>query len=100
MARRPSPPHPSTRRSAPPPNYLPWAVLTTVCFLPIGLLALRHATRVERLWFSGRDDDARRSSQSAHDLVLAAAFGAIALSALAVVTLAAVSLSSGTAPTA
>jgi hypothetical protein len=70
-------------------------VLTTVCFLPIGLLALRHAARVEELWFSGRDDDARRSSQSARDLALVAAFGAIALTALAVVTVAAVSMANG-----
>ncbi|MDY7105310.1 MAG: CD225/dispanin family protein [Actinomycetota bacterium] len=77
MANRPSPPHPSTRRSAPPPSHLTWAVLTTVCFLPLGVLALRHATQVERLWYAGRDDDARRSSRSARDLALAAVVGAV-----------------------
>lgn len=51
---------------AKPDSLLIWSILSTVvCCLPIGLIAVVHATRVDPLWNQGEYEAATREAQSA-----------------------------------
>ena len=50
----------------PPPNYMVWAVLTTVfCCLPLGIVSIVYAAQVNSRWYSGDREGARSASKSA-----------------------------------
>lgn len=70
---RPQPPFTtaiSNSSACPPPakpdSLLIWSILSTVvCCLPIGLIAVVHATRVDPLWNQGEYEAATKEAQSA-----------------------------------
>jgi heme/copper-type cytochrome/quinol oxidase subunit 2 len=50
----------------PPPNYLVWAILTTVlCCLPFGIVSIVFASQVNSKWAAGDYDGAKNSSKNA-----------------------------------
>mgnify|MGYP001176589458 CR=1 FL=1 len=52
--------------SVPPPNYLVWAILTTIlCCLPIGIISIIYAAQVNSKWQSGDIQGAISSSKNA-----------------------------------
>jgi hypothetical protein len=51
---------------APPPNYLVWAILTTIfCCLPLGVVSIVFAAQVNSRWHSGDIEGARLYSKNA-----------------------------------
>lgn len=65
--------------SVPPPNYMVWAILTTIfCCLPFGIVAIIKASQVNNLWMAGRAAEAMESSRSAKTWsIVAAACGLV-----------------------
>lgn len=53
------------RELPPPPTHLPAAILATVMFLPLGVIALVQALKTRRLLNAGQVDDARPHAASA-----------------------------------
>ena len=50
----------------PPPNYLVWAILTTLfCCLPFGVVSIVFAAQVNSRWMMGDYEGARQSSKNA-----------------------------------
>ena len=50
----------------PPPNYLVWAILTTIfCCLPFGIISIIFAAQVNSKWIAGDYEGARNSSKNA-----------------------------------
>jgi len=78
-----------TASSLPPPNYLIWAVLSTVlCCLPFGIISIIYAAQVNSKWQAGDIQGATASSKQAK-LWAWVAFGAgIAVALLWVILLA------------
>jgi hypothetical protein len=51
---------------APPPNYLVWAILTTIlCCLPFGIVSIVYAAQVNSKWQMGDYEGAKLSSKNA-----------------------------------
>ncbi len=51
---------------SPPPNYLVWAILTTIlCCLPFGIVSIIYAAQVNSKWTVGDFDGAKSSSKNA-----------------------------------
>lgn len=51
---------------APPPNYLVWAILTTIlCCLPFGVVSIVYAAQVNSKWQMGDYEGAKLSSKNA-----------------------------------
>ena len=56
----------STNPGPPPENNLVWAILATVmCCLPLGIVALLKATKVDQLWYQGRYEEAQKAADDA-----------------------------------
>ncbi len=52
--------------SAPPENYLVWAILTTcLCCLPLGIVSIVKSTEVNNKWYVGDHAGAYKASQDA-----------------------------------
>ncbi len=50
----------------PPPNYLVWAILTTIlCCLPFGIVSIVYAAQVNSKWQMGDFEGAKLSSKNA-----------------------------------
>jgi hypothetical protein len=50
----------------PPPNYLVWAILTTIfCCLPFGIVSIVFAAQVNSKWQAGDYDGAMNASKNA-----------------------------------
>lgn len=62
-----------------PPNYLVWAILTTVlCCLPCGVVSIVYSNKVEKLWQSGKYDEAIDASNKARTwAIISAAASAV-----------------------
>ncbi len=57
-----------------PSNNLVWGILTTIlCCLPLGIVSIVFASRVDGLWFSGRYQEAKDSSRKAATWAIVAA---------------------------
>jgi hypothetical protein len=51
---------------SPPPNYLVWAILTTIfCCLPFGIVSIVFAAQVNSKWQAGDYDGALNASKNA-----------------------------------
>lgn len=62
----------------PPPTYLVWAILSTICCcIPFGIVAIVYSTRIDGLWQSGRYAEAWKSSRYARNWTIAAAVGGV-----------------------
>lgn len=58
-----TPPTPPTPK---PENWLIWAILSTVlCCLPLGVVSIIYATKVDNLWNSGQQEEAIKASNMA-----------------------------------
>jgi len=66
-------------QAAPPPNYLVWAILSTIfCFLPLGIASIVFAAQVNSKWATGDVAGAQRASELAKKLTIwAVVVGAI-----------------------
>jgi hypothetical protein len=76
--------------STPPPNYLVWAILSTVlCCLPLGVASIVYAAQVNSKWYAGDAAGAQDSSAKAKKFAIwsavVAAAGAIVWLLLVVV---------------
>ena len=64
----------------PPPNYLVWAILTTIlCCLPFGIVSIVFASQVNAKYAAGDYDGAARSSKSAKTWAWVSFFVAISI---------------------
>lgn len=49
-----------------PDNFLVWAILSTVlCCLPLGIVAIVYANKVDGLWYAGKYDEAEDALKKA-----------------------------------
>lgn len=61
-----------------PDSNLVWGIMTTIfCCLPLGLISIIMASKVDSLWAAGRYQEAYDASKSAWRWALAAIFTAI-----------------------
>ena len=57
---------PQQKPQIPPPNYLVWAILTTIlCCLPFGIVSIVYAAQVNSKWVAGDYDGALSASKNA-----------------------------------
>jgi len=69
-------PPPGGAPSGPPDNNLVWAIVVTVlCCLPLGIVAIVKSTQVSGLWAQGRYADAQKAADDAKKFAM---WGAIA----------------------
>lgn len=55
-----------TSQQMPPPNYLAWAIVTTIlCCLPFGIVSIVYAAQVNSKWQMGDYEGAKLSSKNA-----------------------------------
>jgi hypothetical protein len=79
----------------PPPNYLVWAILTTIlCCLPFGIVSIIYAAQVNSKWMTGDYEGARISSKNAK-IWAWVSFGAAILGAIVWFTLVAIGIVAG-----
>jgi heme/copper-type cytochrome/quinol oxidase subunit 2 len=90
----PSPPPPPPSSSygeqgapgTPPPNYLVWAILTTVlCCLPLGVFSIVFAAQVNNKWALGDYAGAQESSAKAKRFAIWSAVAVVVLIVLSVI---------------
>lgn len=64
-----------------PPNYLVWAIVTTLlCCLPLGIVSIVFSTQVNTKWMAGDQPGAVKASRNAKNFAIAsAAAGAVVL---------------------
>jgi hypothetical protein len=87
---------PSAGHGAPPPNYLVWAILTTVlCCLPLGVVSIVFAAQVNSKWAAGDVAGAHDSSAKARKFAIWSAIIGVAWGVV-VVILVAISLAAST----
>lgn len=61
-----------------PPNHLVWAILTTFCCcLPIGIVSIIYATKVDKLYAAKQYDEARQASNNASKWAIIAAIAGV-----------------------
>ncbi|MFR7878827.1 MAG: CD225/dispanin family protein [Butyricimonas paravirosa] len=62
----PTPPQPPVNNNSKPDNWLVWAILSTIlCCLPLGIVSIIYATKVDNLWNSGQQEEAIKASNMA-----------------------------------
>lgn len=67
----------------PPPNYLVWAILTTVfCCLPLGIVSIVFATQVQSKWSQGDVAGAEDASRKARSFAIWSAVTSVVLTGL------------------
>ncbi len=60
-----TPPQPPVNNQK-PENWLIWAILSTIlCCLPLGIVSIIYATKVDNLWNSGQHEEAVKASNMA-----------------------------------
>jgi uncharacterized membrane protein len=76
----PPPPSPASSAAA-PPNYLVWAILSTVlCFWPLGIASIVFSTQVNSKWARGDVEGAQASSRKAKTFaILTAVVGLVGI---------------------
>jgi hypothetical protein len=49
-----------------PNNFLPWSILVTIlCCLPIGIVAIVYANKVDSLWLTAKYNEANEAAKKA-----------------------------------
>lgn len=62
----------------PPPNYLVWAILSTIlCCLPLGVVSIVFAAQVNGKWAAGDHAGARESSEKARKFAIWSAIAGV-----------------------
>jgi hypothetical protein len=59
-----------TIKNLPPKNYLGWAIFTLLICWPFGIPAIVNATKVDKYWLAGYQDEAIRAAKKARKWVL------------------------------
>jgi hypothetical protein len=95
----PPPPAPGynapTAGGAPPPNYLVWAILSTIlCCLPLGIASIVFAAQVNGKYQSGDIAGAQESSRKAKQFAIWSAVAGLVVAVLYIVLIVAVSAGS------
>lgn len=50
----------------PPDNHMVWAILSTIlCCMPLGIVAIIKASKVEQLWYQGFHAEAQKAADDA-----------------------------------
>lgn len=63
-----------------PDNYLVWAILSTIfCCLPLGIVAIIKANKVDTLWTIGNHQEAFNASKDARNWTIATAISGLAV---------------------
>ncbi|MBP5365612.1 MAG: CD225/dispanin family protein [Bacteroidales bacterium] len=71
-------PQPRAPQVYPPSSNLIWGILTTIfCCLPLGIVSIVYAAKVDGLWAAGRFDEARASAKKAGTWAMWAAIAAV-----------------------
>ena len=53
-------------QTPPPDNHMVWAILSTIlCCMPLGVVAIIKASKVEQLWYQGFHAEAQRAADDA-----------------------------------
>jgi hypothetical protein len=83
----PPPPPPSYgaygAQGAPPPNYLVWAILTTIlCCPPVGIPSIVFSTRVNSKWAMGDVAGAQDASEKAKKFAIYAAIAGVVVNVI------------------
>lgn len=69
--------------TGPPPNYLVWAILSTIlCCTPLGIVSIVFAAQVESKWSAGDHAGAQHASDNARRWALAASVSMVAVYAV------------------
>jgi hypothetical protein len=96
----PPPPGPYGAPGAPgtpPPNYLVWAILSTVlCCLPLGIASIVFSTQVNSKWSVGDVAGAQAASAKARQFAMWAAIAGVIVDVIYGIFIVALSNSSGT----
>jgi len=72
--------------SPPPPNYLVWAILSTIlCFLPLGVVSIVYSTQVNSKWAMGDWAGAQDASKKAKSFAIWSAVAAVIIGVLVVI---------------
>lgn len=72
------PSNPQGQRPAKPDNYLEWAILSTLlCCLPLGVVSIVYASRVDNLYHSGDYAGAEEASRKAKEFAKWSAISSI-----------------------
>lgn len=80
----------------PPPNYLVWAILTTLlCFPPLGIPSIIYAARVNAMYAGGDIAGAQESSRKAKQFAIWSAASIIVVYGLLVILVVALVAASG-----
>ena len=75
----------AARPATPPPNYMVWAVLTTLfCFFPLGIASIVFASQVTSKFNAGDLEGAERASTKAKQFAIYAAIAGAVLLVIAV----------------
>jgi Interferon-induced transmembrane protein len=78
---------------APPPNYLVWAILTTLfCFMIPGIVSIVFAAQVNSKWNAGDVQGALSSSNNAKIWAIVSAVSGVAIAVLVIVLVAVVGI--------
>ena len=73
-----------------PPNYLVWAILTTLfCFLPLGIVSIVYASQVSSKFSAGDVAGAQKASEKAKQFAIWAAIAGAAIFVLVMIAAAA-----------
>lgn len=81
--------------SPPPPNYLVWAILSTIlCFLPLGVVSIVYSTQVNSKWAMGDWAGAQDASKKAKNFAIWSAVAAVIIGVLVVIFFALLATSS------
>jgi Interferon-induced transmembrane protein len=75
-------------QAAPPPNYLVWAILSTIfCFPPLGIASIVFAAQVNSKWAIGDVAGAQRASELTKKLTIWTVVVGVILNVLALVAI-------------
>ncbi len=56
----------NTPQTPPPDNHMVWAILSTIlCCMPLGIVAIIKASKVEQLWYQGFHAEAQKAADDA-----------------------------------
>lgn len=70
----------STTAEIKPNSWLIWAILSTLlCCLPLGIVGIVYASKVDSAWYAGRYDEARAAADKAKTFTFLSAGLALAL---------------------
>jgi hypothetical protein len=56
----------NSTQKPPPDNHMVWAILSTIlCCMPLGVVAIVKASKVEQLWYQGFHAEAQKAADDA-----------------------------------